>query len=114
MKKREQQNLFDLVPVIVPHIQTETVGDRCVIVFSRFRNKWMLKYLTPRNRSPLIHIRLDDHGSAVWRLIDGSRTVASITETLAPHFGDSPNYELRIAEFITQLQKQGYIELRKA
>ncbi|MDR2496996.1 MAG: PqqD family protein [Tannerellaceae bacterium] len=112
MKKREQQNLFDLVPAIAPHIQTETVGDRCLIVFPRFRNKWMQKYLTPRHRSPLIRIRLDDNGSAVWRLIDGNRSVASIAEALTSNFSDSKDYALRIAVFINQLQRQGYIELK--
>ncbi|MDR2533825.1 MAG: PqqD family protein [Tannerellaceae bacterium] len=113
MKPRSRrQNLFDFVPVIAPHISVETEGERIVIAFPRFRNKFLQRFLTPRNLSPLIRIRLDLHGSAVWNLIDGRRTVAQIAEALAARFDNQDGYEMRIASFIAQLQRQGYIELR--
>jgi hypothetical protein len=71
----------------------------------------MQKYLVPRNRSPLIRVRLDDHGSAVWQKIDGRRTVYDIVESLASHFDGDDKYELQISIFINHLRQEGYIRM---
>jgi len=73
----------------------------------------MQKYFVPKNKSATIRISLDEHGTAVWKLIDGNRTVNEIAETLAGHFNQEENYEYRIATFISQLQKQGFLKYRK-
>ena len=70
----------------------------------------MQKYFVPKNKSATIHIRLDEHGTAVWNLIDGKRTINEISETLAAHFNCEENYEYRIVTFILQLQKQGFVK----
>ena len=108
-----KQNLFDLVPIISEHITTEKEGELSIITFPRFRSRFMQKYFVPKNKSATIHIRLDEHGTAVWNLIDGKRTVNEISETLVSHFNQEENYEYRIATFITQLQKQGFVKYRK-
>ena len=105
-----KQNLFDLIPVISKHITTEKEGELSVITFPRFRSKFMQKYFVPRNKSAIIHIRLDEHGTAVWNLIDGYRSVGKITEMLAAHFQHEENYEYRVAEFVLQLYKQGFVK----
>ena len=73
----------------------------------------MQKYFVPKNKPAILHIRLDEHGTAVWDLIDGNRTVKVITETLAGHFNNEENYEYRIAVFLSQLYKQGFVKYRK-
>lgn len=108
-----KQNLFDLVPVISEHITTEKEGELSVITFPRFRSKFMQKYFVPKNKSAMIRIRLDEHGAAVWDLIDGKRTIQTIAETLADHFNYEKNYEYRIATYFSQLYKQGFVKLRK-
>jgi len=105
-----KQNLFDLIPVVSKHITTEKEGELSVITFPRFRSKFMQKYFVPRNKSAIIRISLDEHGTAVWNLIDGYRSVGKITEMLAEHFQHEENYEYRVAEFMLQLYKQGFVK----
>jgi len=105
-----KQNLFDLIPEISKHITTEKEGGLSVITFPRFRSKFMQKIFVPRNKSATIRISLDEHGTAVWNLIDGYRTVGKITEMLAEHFQHEENYEYRVAEFVLQLYRQGFLK----
>ncbi|MDR2057138.1 MAG: PqqD family protein [Dysgonamonadaceae bacterium] len=107
------KNLFDLVPVISEHITTEKEGELSVIAFPRFRSKFMQKYFVPKNKSSLIRVRLEEHGTAVWDFIDGKRTLREITEALAEHFNHEKNYEYRIATYLSQLHKQGFIKYKK-
>jgi hypothetical protein len=103
-------NLFDLVPVISNHITTEKEGELSVIAFPRFRSKFMQKYFVPGNKSAIIRVRLEEHGTAVWDLIDGRRTVREIADALAAHFNDEENYEYRVAAYVAQLQRQGFVK----
>ena len=109
----KQQNLFDLIPKIDERITTEKEGELSVIAFPRFRNRFIQKYLVPKNKSAIVRFRLDEHGTAVWNLIDGNRTVGKIAELLAEHFGHQENYEYRVAEFVKQLYRQGFLKNRK-
>ena len=110
MKKKKEINLFELAPIICEHIITEKEGELSVIAFPRFRSKFMQKYLIPKNKSPFIRIRLEEHGTAVWDLIDGKRTVKDIVELLGAYFNHEENYEFRITTYLMQLQKHGFIK----
>jgi hypothetical protein len=105
-------NLLDLIPFISESITTEKEGELSVIAFPRFRSRFMQKYFVPKNKSSVIRIRLEEHGTAVWDLIDGKRTVKDIADTLAEHFNHEENYEYRIVAYLSQLQKQGFIKYR--
>jgi hypothetical protein len=107
--KKAKANLFDFVPVISKHITTEMEEGLSVITFPRFRSKFMQKYFVPKHKSPVIRIQLEEHGTAVWNLIDGQRTVKEIADRLAEHFNHEENYEYRIAAYLSQLQRQGFI-----
>lgn len=109
--KKATINLFDLVPVISEHITTEKEGELSVMAFPRFRSKFMQKYFVLKRKSAIIRIRLEEHGTAVWDLIDGRRTVRDIADSLAEHFQHEPNYEYRITAYLEQLHKQGFIRL---
>ncbi|GHT40491.1 hypothetical protein FACS189437_06150 [Bacteroidia bacterium] len=109
--QKEKVNFFDLVPVISEHITTEKEGELSVIAFPRFRSKFMLKYFVPKNKPAIIRIRLEEHGTAVWDLIDGQRTVKDIADALAEHFNHEENYEYRIVAYLQQLQRQGFIKM---
>ncbi|MDR1896210.1 MAG: PqqD family protein [Prevotellaceae bacterium] len=108
MKKKI--NLFDLVPLISEHIKTEKEGELSVITFPRFRNKFLQKHFIPKNKSAFIRIRLEQHGTAVWNLIDGKHTVKDIVENLAEHFNYETDYEYRITTYLSQLYKQGFVK----
>jgi hypothetical protein len=107
---KQKTNLFDLVPVISEPVTTEKEGELSVIAFPRFRNKFMQKYLVPKNKSTHVRIRLEEHGTAVWDLIDGKRTVQAIADSLAEHFHQEANYEYRITAYLQQLERQGFIK----
>ena len=62
-------SLLDAIPVRCDHILTEWEGDYAVISYPRFKYEWMRRLLLPKSMSPDIHVRLEEHGSAVWRLI---------------------------------------------
>jgi len=106
-----QQNLFDMIPAISKHITTEKEGELSVIAFPRFKSEFMQKIFVPKNKSATVRIRLEEHGTAVWDLIDGQRTVRDIAAALAEHFNHEPNYEYRITAYLRQLHRQGFITL---
>jgi len=112
MKKKEKVNLFDVIPYISEHVTTEKDGELSVIALPRFRNKFMQKFFVPKGKSPNLHIKLEEHGTAVWNLIDGQRTVKEITDLLAEHFNDEENYQYRITTYITQLFTNGFIKYK--
>ncbi len=112
MKKKEKVNLFDVIPYISEHVTTEKDGELSVIALPRFRNKFMQKFFVPKGKSSNIHIKLEEHGTAVWNLIDGQRTVKEITDLLAEHFNNEENYQYRITTYITQLFTNGFIKYK--
>lgn len=112
MAKNKVLNLFDLIPCISQRIGIETCEDGLVqLVFPRFRTAWLNRFLTPRGKSPDIRIKLEEHGSAVVKLIDGQRSVREIALALADHFEQEEGYEQRVAVFIENLRRDNYIRL---
>lgn len=100
---------MDVIPCKAEHVLTEIEGELSVIAFPRFKRAWVRKYLLPKRISPYIRVGLEEHGTAVWNLIDGKRTVGEIIGLLANHFDDEQNYGQRVTIFITQLRKDGFI-----
>ena len=100
---KEKVNLLDVVPVQCGHITTEWEGECAVLSFPRFK--------LPKGMAADIHVKLEEHGTAVWCLIDGQRTVQEIISLLAGHFRDDDNYPFRVTKYIMQLQKDGFIQL---
>ncbi len=109
MATKEKINLLDVVPFRSTHITTDWDGDCIVISFPRFKYEWMKKFMTPKGLSSDIKVKLEGHGTAVWQLIDGERTVGDIIKELAEHFKEEANYESRVTTYIAQLQKDGFI-----
>lgn len=110
---KEKINLFDAIPCIGEGIQTElNTEGLSVIAFPRFRSKFMQKYMIPKSMSPFFHVTLDKHGTKVWSLIDGKRTVREIVVLLDDYFNHEENYECRVTKFLTQLQDKGFIKLK--
>lgn len=107
--KKEKTNLLDTIPFRCTHLTTEKEGDNIVIAFPRFKYQWMQRFFLPRGMSSDIHVRLEEHGSAVWEMIDGKRTVREVIEKLAAHFHQEAGYESRVTVYLCQLQKDGFI-----
>lgn len=104
-------SLLDAVPVRCGHITTEREGEHVVLAYPRFKYEWMRRFLLPKGMSPDIHVKLEEHGTAVWNLIDGHRTVREIISLLAAHFEGEDNYASRVTTYVMQLGKDGFIQL---
>ena len=72
----------------------------------------MRRFLLPKSMSADVHVKLEEQGTAVWRLIDGNRTVQEIISLLTDHFQNEDNYPSRVTTYIMQLQKDGFIQLK--
>ncbi|MDO4163508.1 MAG: PqqD family protein [Bacteroides sp.] len=107
----EKINLLDTVPVRRESIRTEWSGECAVLAYPRFKRPWMQRFLLPKGMSPYIRVTLEEHGTAVWQLIDGKRTVGEIIDLLAEHFAHEAGYESRVTTYFMQLQKDGFILL---
>ena len=108
---RNKVNLLDTVPVRSEQIKTEWEEGCAVLVFPRFKRVRTWHCLLPKSLPLLLHVRLEEHGTAVWNLIDGRRTVREIVELLDSHFQGETNYPSRVTAYMAQLQKDGFIRL---
>ena len=72
--RKEKINLLDTVPFGRKDITTEWIDGLAVLVYPRFRQRWLRRLFSPYF-SPYLHVALEEHGTAVWRLVDGTRTV---------------------------------------
>lgn len=109
--QKEKFNLLDAVPVKSAQIETIWKDGCAELVFPRLRLPWLQRLFKGRKLA-LVHIELEEHGSAVWQLIDGKRTVGSIIELLADHFAHEAGYETRISTYFMRMQKDGLIVLK--
>ncbi|MEG1563553.1 MAG: PqqD family protein [Bacteroides sp.] len=107
---KEKTSLLEVIPFRSAFVTTEQEGDCVVIAFPRFHRQWMRRLFLPKGMSADIHIRLEEHGTAVWNLIDGKRTVGEIIEKLAAHFQGEASYESRVMTYLYQLHKDKLIK----
>lgn len=111
MAAKEKINLLEVIPCRSEHITAEREGEIIVLSFPRFKYPWMQRFLVPKGMSKDHYVHLEEHGTAVWELIDGKRTVREIIEKLADHFQNEAGYESRISAYLFQMQKDGFIKL---
>ena len=104
-------NLLDTIPVPGSRILTEWKGECIVLALPRFRREWMQRWLLPKGMSAYTRVQLEEHGTAVWQLIDGRRTVGEIISLLAPHFHGEAGYETRVTTYLMRMQRDGIIRL---
>ena len=110
MAAKEKTNLLEVIPCRSEHITAEREGETIVLSFPRFKYSGMQRFLVPKGMSKERRIYLEEHGTAVWELIDGKCTVREIIEKLADH---EAGYESRITIYLSQMQKDGFIKFMK-
>ncbi|WP_294627271.1 PqqD family protein [uncultured Bacteroides sp.] len=110
MTAKEKTNLLEVVPCRSEHITAKWEGETVVLSFPRFKRSWMQRFLVPKGMSKEFHVHLEAHGTAVWELIDGRRTVGEIIEELAGHFQNETGYEARVSAYLYQMRKDGFIK----
>ncbi|MEW6653713.1 MAG: PqqD family protein [Bacteroidota bacterium] len=104
---------FDLTPLkLAGH---EINDDNLVtVLFPKFENKFTVKYLQPKLKSPFIKLKLDELGSAVWLAIDGNKQAGVIAMELVELLGDKIQpVEERLPLFLTQLYEQNLITFKE-
>ena len=83
-----------------------------VLEVKRFKRPWSRKlgyFLDFKLRRK---VRLDDRGTAVWTLMDGTRTMGRIGEVIEARFGPDENLYPRLADFLQMLEINGLVEMR--
>lgn len=66
------------------------------------------------NRKSITSLDLDDRCSAVWKYIDGERTIYDIAKLMAENYKDDVNGELyRLVTYLKYLSKRGWIKFKE-
>jgi len=105
-------SLFDLTPFRKIEHKLDEEG-LATLLYPKFKNKKLSKYMLG-SRTPYIHMKLDEIGTATWLLIDGEKKVGEITDALENQFGDKikPAHD-RIGKFLSQLYNNKYISFKE-
>ena len=116
MKKQKAKpsavNLLELIPD--RNIKSEKTEDGfSVLLKPKYRHPLFVKHALPRMKSPNYKIKLDDIGSFIWDLCDGSNNVKEIGRQLEEKFGDKvePLYD-RLRIFFQNLEKNKFITFK--
>lgn len=88
----------------------EEQNGKVSVVVPKFSNPKFNAWFLGR-RSQNFIVRLDEHGSAVWRLIDGERNVGEISRALQEQNLDEAVE--RVTKFLTVLYEQRFITFRE-
>ena len=106
-------NTLDLTPIKLYSEVTNEDGLVTVII-PKFKNKLVVKLLSPSLKSDHFKIKLDKFGSAVWAKMNGKLKVEKIVKEIKTKFGDElKQEEERITKFIFQLYSQGFISFKE-
>lgn len=106
-------NTLELTPIKI--YTDEKINDDVVtVIIPKFKNKFAVKYISPKLKSDHFKIQFDKFGSAVWKNIDGTNKVEKIIFSMQEKFEDElPEAENRIIKFIFQLYSQGFISFKE-
>lgn len=87
------------------------------IVMPRFRHHFWKRALQPHWKKEVIPIHLDEIGSAIWLLINGTRNVSELCDHLQADHREKlhPPEEtvIRVTKFLSLLYQQRYITFKE-
>ncbi len=106
-------NTLELTPFKI-YSDEKNDSELVTVIIPKFKNKFAVKYISPKLKSDHFKINFDKFGSAVWVNIDGSKKVDRIITRMKEKFGEElPEAEDRIIKFIFQLYSQGFISFKE-
>ncbi|MBV6511726.1 MAG: PqqD family protein [Ignavibacteriales bacterium] len=114
MAKKEKPvlNYLELTPVYIVDFIDE--GGMVTVLEPKFKKEWLKKLLKPVMKHENLKVRLDEIGSATWRLINGERKVQDIVNELVRIFGEKIDpADLRTTKFLTGLMHHDYITFKE-
>ena len=106
-------NTLDLTPIKL--YSEEVDKDELVtVIIPKFKNKIVVKLISPKLKSDHFKVKLDKFGSATWLKINSKTKVEQIIKDLKKKFGDEIKEEHeRTTKFIFQLYTQGFISFKE-
>jgi Coenzyme PQQ synthesis protein D (PqqD). len=108
----EERNTLDVVPVINDGVVTIFNDDGLVtITCSRYKKAWQVKLFVSKKRKNEIKLDFDTNGSAVWKLIDGKRTVRQILAELEEVAQGQEQFPQRVGMFLQSLVQNDLIRV---
>jgi len=106
-------NTLDLTPIKL-YSDKKDEDKSVTIIVPKFKNKIVVKLISPKLKSDHFKIKLDKFGSAAWLFMDGKTKVNQIIKDLKKKFGDDIQQEEdRTTKFIFQLYEQGFISFKE-
>ncbi|MDL2222710.1 PqqD family protein [Bacteroidales bacterium OttesenSCG-928-M11] len=104
------QDILKMVPAINENVGTIFNDDNLItITYPRYTKKWQIKFLLPKGRKNEIKLDFDANGSAVWRLIDGKRSVQDILSDLEEVAQGQDLFDDRVVVFLQSLIQNDFI-----
>jgi hypothetical protein len=110
-QNKKSINLLELTPVQRVPWETGESGTVVVLV-PKFRNPMLVRWLVPRMKFPHFRVKLDAIGSFVWKMCDGTTTVAEMAGKMTTEYGDTAaSAQERIRKFLLTLEKTDLVNL---
>lgn len=106
-------NTLDLTPIKL-HSEEKDDDGMVTVIIPKFKNKFMVNFISPKLKSDKFKIKLDKFGSAVWLMMNGKIKVDKIIKDLKQKFGDElSEADERVVKFVFQLYSQGFISFKE-
>ncbi len=110
-RKKEAQNILDMIPVRSYEWEEK---ENVIVKVPRFRSRLGQKFCKLIKKDRTYNVNLDKYGSEAWKMCDGKRTVRAIGKALKEKFGEEidPVYE-RMGEFFNIMEANRLITYKK-
>ena len=109
-KNKASENYLEKIPCVSEKISWSAAENK--IVTLEIENKGLFNKIAQKifKRPPISYIHLDEHGSFVWPIIDGKKSILDIAKDVDERFGEAahPLYE-RLAKYFQILESYGFI-----
>lgn len=112
-KEKKAANYLDLIPVFAQAHHWEKGEDGMVTIY--IENKGLMNLIAQKlfKKPRVSQVHLDEMGSFILPLIDGTRTVNDIAMCVKEHFGEKaePLYN-RLVTYMHTLESYGFVKMK--
>lgn len=100
MKRKNDNNYLDYIPVKNPEIEFETAENGKVTVYIEWKGFYHRIAQKFFRRPRVSDVKLDDYGSFVWLAIDGNKDVHRLSKELDAQFPKMEKSLSRLIKFL--------------
>ena len=113
-KNAKDENFLDYIPVKNINWDSDSKTGHVYLIKEKTKNRLLKKIIDWVGKNQHFHIHLDETGSAVWRAIDGERSVNDIANLLKETYGEEfKQPEQRVSYFLGMMMKSDFVQLLK-